>query len=67
MGRLHGRPLDVIPRHVEFGFLESARSSSDSGVLATKGMMNGPFDVQSRRYLDIGSCKKRKEGLLAVF
>jgi hypothetical protein len=27
-----------MPRHVEFGFLESARPSSDSGVLATNGM-----------------------------
>lgn len=39
MGLLHGRPLEVMPLHVEFGFLESARSRRDSGVLATKGML----------------------------
>jgi hypothetical protein len=33
-GRLHGRPLEVTPRHVDDGSLESERPSRDSGVLA---------------------------------
>ena len=37
-GRRQGRPLDVIPRHVVAGFLESERSIRDSGVFAMKGM-----------------------------
>jgi hypothetical protein len=32
--RLHGRPLEVTPRHVDDGSLESERPSRDSGVLA---------------------------------
>lgn len=39
MGRRHGRPLEVMPRHVEEAFLESARARRDSGVLATKGIV----------------------------
>lgn len=39
MGRRQGRPLEVIPRHVEDGFLESERERSDSGVLGTKGIV----------------------------
>jgi hypothetical protein len=34
IGRLHGRPLEVMPLHVVEGFLESARPRRDSGVLA---------------------------------
>jgi hypothetical protein len=34
IGRLHGRPLEVMPLHVVDGFLESERPSRDSGVLA---------------------------------
>jgi hypothetical protein len=34
IGRLHGRPLEVMPLHVVEGFLESERPSRDSGVLA---------------------------------
>lgn len=34
IGRLHGRPLEVMPLHVVEGFLESARPKRDSGVLA---------------------------------
>jgi hypothetical protein len=33
-GRLHGRPLEVTPRHVDDGSLESERPSRDSGVFA---------------------------------
>lgn len=39
-GRLHGLPLEVIPRHVVEGFLESDRLMSDSGVLAKNGIAN---------------------------
>lgn len=34
IGRLHGLPLEVMPLHVDDGFLESERPSRDSGVLA---------------------------------
>jgi hypothetical protein len=37
-GRLHGLPLEVMPRHVVNGFLESVRPSRDSGVFAKKGI-----------------------------
>lgn len=38
-GRLHGRPAEVMPRHVDFGSLESERVRRDSGVLATNGIV----------------------------
>ena len=38
-GRRHGRPPEVMPRHVVEGFLESERLIKDSGVLAMKGMV----------------------------
>lgn len=41
MGRRHGRPLVVMPRHVALGFLESFLETRDSGVLATKGIVRG--------------------------
>lgn len=41
IGRRHGRPPDVIPRHVVAGFLESDRATNDSGVLAMKGICSG--------------------------
>ena len=40
IGRLHGRPAEVIPLHVVEGFLESERPSRDSGVLAKKGIVD---------------------------
>lgn len=41
--RRHARPADVMPRHVEDGFLESERARRDSGVLATKGIVSRQF------------------------
>jgi hypothetical protein len=38
-GRRHGRPLEVMPRHVVPGFLESDRPMSDSGVLGMNGIV----------------------------
>lgn len=38
MAVLHGRPLEVMPRQVQEGSLESVRLTRDSGVLATKGI-----------------------------
>lgn len=41
-GRLHGLPLDVIPLHVDAGFLESVRlTARASGVLAKMGIVEG--------------------------
>ncbi|KAH8664500.1 hypothetical protein BX600DRAFT_464561 [Xylariales sp. PMI_506] len=37
-GRLHGRPLDVMPLHVVSGFLESERPNRASGVLGINGI-----------------------------
>lgn len=37
--RLHGRPLDVRPWHVDAGSLESDRPRRDSGVLAKTGIL----------------------------
>lgn len=39
IGRLHGRPLEVIPLHVVEGSLESDRPIKDSGVLAKNGIV----------------------------
>lgn len=41
IGRRHGRPLEVIPLHVDAGFFESARPSLDSGVFAKMGIAVG--------------------------
>jgi hypothetical protein len=48
-GRRHGRPLEVMPRHVVAGFFESDRSISDSGVFAMKGMVAKRGGVESRK------------------
>ena len=50
MGRRHGRPLEVMPRHVVAGFLESERPIRDSGVLAINGMVViSIFDQAARK------------------
>jgi hypothetical protein len=40
IGRRQGRPVDVMPRQVVLGFLESDRPNSDSGVFATNGIIS---------------------------
>ncbi len=39
IGRLQGRPEDVMPRQVVEGFLESERPTCDSGVFAKNGIL----------------------------
>ena len=52
IGRLHGRPPDVIPLHVVDGFLESDLLMSDSGVLAKKGIANRVYQFGTGGYVD---------------
>ena len=50
MDRRHARPLEVMPQQVELGSRESERPRRDSGVLATKGIVD---NVDSWRYCSI--------------
>ena len=49
IGRLQGRPDEVMPRHVVAGFLESDRSICDSGVLGKNGIL-GFLRVTGRKW-----------------
>ncbi|TLD25053.1 hypothetical protein PspLS_05925 [Pyricularia sp. CBS 133598] len=58
-GRRHARPLDVMPRQVVEGFLESLRARRDSGVLGMNGIARRDFRAWTQGQSVAGNGKAR--------